>query len=560
MNPYNFGSSSKISQDIANLYQSIYEGKKKVDQDKDGDNDFADIRIARMIASGVPKEEAIRRVMSKSYNEETELDEAAKRIQRKVRGSKNPVEYMKGRSDAGKRISGDEVSGPQAYTRRGVQKDNPVLPGEKPNPPKVSKSELEYARRFYNSSSRHKVGGPKGLPEADSYEYNQNLEIVEGRVGNFLNWFVPPSSKSAEPSVRAGVRTPKTGFSHVQSMDSVPSKASTSKPNTAAQNAFNKAGGFAGAANATTDAGQKRFLNTLSQVAGRNNQIRSGGVSNQGSPVIMANNLRGDPQRVTVGKQYTAYKTGADKVKREVKVVYDAQGNRKVIEDREYDVFDLVLEYLLYNGYANSQECAEAIMANISEDFREAIIQEVAETGPFYGLNTQARMNRNRAAIATSFNPSINLGPTQSSAIKAGGQSVSSAFNKPTSTTSTTTQPRRESSPANTSAAQKIKSGMDIYRSQIKLGDSRGATETGKSVWAAANPKLAAAAAERARTRGTSATTNPQMAGFRLPAPASTSNSSTKESPADLANRIRRSANTSSGSSSYTPSSQISKK
>jgi len=44
------------------------------------------------------------------------------------------------------------------------------------------------------------------------------------------------------------------------------------------------------------------------------------------------------------------------------------------------------------------------------------------------------------------------------------------------------------------------------------------------ATWAKANPKLAAAAAERARTRGTSATTNPQMDGLksRLPAPAAT--------------------------------------
>ena len=75
MNSYDFGSPDKISQDVASLYQSIYEGKKKVDQDKDGDNDFADVRIARMIASGVPKEEAIRRTRNNSYNEETELDE-----------------------------------------------------------------------------------------------------------------------------------------------------------------------------------------------------------------------------------------------------------------------------------------------------------------------------------------------------------------------------------------------------------------------------------------------------------------------------------------------------
>ena len=34
----------------------------------------------------------------------------------------------------------------------------------------------------------------------------------------FWNWFVPPPEKSAEPSVRSGVRTPDTGFKHVPSM------------------------------------------------------------------------------------------------------------------------------------------------------------------------------------------------------------------------------------------------------------------------------------------------------------------------------------------------------
>jgi hypothetical protein len=68
--------SAKTIKDIADAYSSIYEAKKKVDQDKDGDNDFADVRVARMVASGVPKEVAIAKVKNKSYNEEVEIDEA----------------------------------------------------------------------------------------------------------------------------------------------------------------------------------------------------------------------------------------------------------------------------------------------------------------------------------------------------------------------------------------------------------------------------------------------------------------------------------------------------
>jgi hypothetical protein len=76
-NSYEWGSTSKLVNDIANLYQSVYEAKK-VDQDEDGDNDFADVRIARLIASGVSKEEAIRRVKDKSYNKKNELGEATR--------------------------------------------------------------------------------------------------------------------------------------------------------------------------------------------------------------------------------------------------------------------------------------------------------------------------------------------------------------------------------------------------------------------------------------------------------------------------------------------------
>lgn len=64
---FKFGKSNYITEDINYLYQSIYEGNT-VDQDTDGDNDGADVMIARMIASGMLKEEAIRRTRNKYYN------------------------------------------------------------------------------------------------------------------------------------------------------------------------------------------------------------------------------------------------------------------------------------------------------------------------------------------------------------------------------------------------------------------------------------------------------------------------------------------------------------
>ena len=77
--------------------------------------------------------------------------------------------------------------------------------------------------------------------------------------------------------------------------------------------------------------------------------------------------------------------------------------------------------------------------------------------------------------------------------------------------------PRRTLSPT----AEKIKSGLETYKKQVASGDIKGAKATGRSTWELANPELAKREAERERTRGTSATTNPLMKDFKgkLPAP-----------------------------------------
>ena len=50
----------------------------------------------------------------------------------------------------------------------------------------------------------------------------------------------------------------------------------------------------------------------------------------------------------------------------------------------EPDVFDVILEYLLDEGYAETQEQAEVIMVNMSEEWREGILSEaILEYQPF---------------------------------------------------------------------------------------------------------------------------------------------------------------------------------
>ncbi len=108
------------------------------------------------------------RTRERMNKEEFELDELYK-----GKHGQSEKEYQAGRSDAGKRISGDSETGPRYYTlgrARGAKPDAPTKPGARPvNTPKLSSSEKEYHQ--YNKSGAknraqyNKVGGSKGLPE-----------------------------------------------------------------------------------------------------------------------------------------------------------------------------------------------------------------------------------------------------------------------------------------------------------------------------------------------------------------------------------------------------------
>lgn len=86
----------------------------------------------------------------------------------------------------------------------------------------------------------------------------------------------------------------------------------------------------------------------------------------------------------------------------------------------------------------------------------------------------------------------------------------------PTSSTTPSAPPTRppatpQRPPTTPSVSDQIRSGLERYRQQVKSGDVKGAETTGRSTWALANPKLAAAAAERERTRGTAQSDNPLL-------------------------------------------------
>ena len=111
----------------------------------------------------------------------------------KGKHGQSDAEYQAGRSDAGKRISGDEKTGPRHYTlgrARGATPDAPTAPGAKPvNTPKLSSSEKEYHQ--YNKSGAksraeyNKVGGSKGLPGSVNAGFEPEDEMVEKYLGRY---------------------------------------------------------------------------------------------------------------------------------------------------------------------------------------------------------------------------------------------------------------------------------------------------------------------------------------------------------------------------------------
>ena len=111
--------------DIAGIYSNLYEKK---DQDKDGDNDFDDVRIARMIASGMSREEAMKKVKEDPKGDE--VKEETENVDEVYKGKhgQSEKEYAASRSQGGKMISGDDKMSGAEYTHgRRVKAANPGM-------------------------------------------------------------------------------------------------------------------------------------------------------------------------------------------------------------------------------------------------------------------------------------------------------------------------------------------------------------------------------------------------------------------------------------------------
>ena len=93
-------------------------------------------------------------------------------------------------------------------------------------------------------------------------------------------------------------------------------------------------------------------------------------------------NVKDDP---TAKQLRNMARVGGKQVKGHIKKGYEqgrlydpqnAELNWKRNSNEEYDLYDVILSHLLDEGYAETVENAEAIMVNMSEDWRESIFEE----------------------------------------------------------------------------------------------------------------------------------------------------------------------------------------
>ena len=76
----------------------------------------------------------------------------------------------------------------------------------------------------------------------------------------------------------------------------------------------------------------------------------------------------------------------------------------KIPRVEQLDLYDIILSHLIAEGYADTQEAAEAIMVNMSEEWRESIFEEVEQLDELSDKLVSAARNK----LANRTNKSVN--------------------------------------------------------------------------------------------------------------------------------------------------------
>ena len=261
--------------------------------------------------------------------------------------------------------------------------DEAVYGGEpkKPEAPKDDRMVVTNADKKANTKAYQNFkAGVKGYKSAD--HLGEGVRDLESKKGT--------AERKARLEKKRGMKLDDhPEYKKEKSVDEATAMAKRGKDETEIRNTIAKKTGASGAG---------KFADKATALAGREtygNKAMKAGREN------LARKQRGDFRNTTSsspGLRGYGHKSSDPAVKAK----QDARGNqraraaltpneRKQNNMESYDLFDYMMEYLIDEGYADTNENALVIMANMSEEWRESIIEQ--QTDP---LKTAAENSAKR--------------------------------------------------------------------------------------------------------------------------------------------------------------------
>ena len=145
-----------------------------------------------------------------------------------------------------------------------------------------------------------------------------------------------------------------------------------------------------------------------------------------------------------------AGKENANKMQRDVKFFDKLTKKNKIIPGmahESYDLFDYIMEYLITEGYADTNESALVIMANMSEDWRESIVNENMLQSVGKAAGNVVRDVKDRVTGKKEILPGANAyvkvgGPTSKGDVKVGGIGPVGTYSRSSGSNSSPTTPQ----------------------------------------------------------------------------------------------------------------------
>ncbi len=385
----------KTLKDIAAAYQNIYE-KKEVDpsrdKDGDGDNDFADNMIARMVASGMSREEAIKKVKNKEYNkEEYSLDEETKAEEEKrIAARRARVKQME---DEGAVMTSSRRTSEAARQRKEDKKAEALeraasailnqmhgatgRVSERPmgsQAPKAKEKAPEATRRLNPNLRKDNLGSAADRVlrsmKKEELELWVNELIEEGYDLSDYTW-----DEMAEIYLDEATRMRKELGQE--------GEIATRKELASRSNAHQRSGSVDKTIAAAERGAKSPYVKPVrgESDAGRATRERKQSQTLSGLAASRRSSVRDKPRAGLRG--YGSDVTGSDRELQNSRRSAMAAGTltpreQKMLNKEAYETYEFVASYLLENNFAESVEDANVIINNMSEGWFDQIIEGAA--------------------------------------------------------------------------------------------------------------------------------------------------------------------------------------